>query len=152
MANPETTIVSCYSPNNVSYKTDISHSISSLVQHIPKHNILIIYINANKTEFMCFKQKGVVSTLSGRPIKLVDQLTFLKNSNSSIESDVNLFLVKAWTAIDSLSTTDLLDKMKWESSQATTLLRIVYKCTTWVLTKCMKNKLDVCCTRMLLAL
>ena len=31
-----------------------------------------LYMNANKTEFVCFKQKGTISTLSGKPLKLAD--------------------------------------------------------------------------------
>ena len=27
--------------------------------------------NANKTEFMCYKQEGTISTLSGKPLNLV---------------------------------------------------------------------------------
>ena len=47
-----------------------------------------LYVNANKTEFMCFKQEGAVSTLSGRPIKLIDKITYLSSNISSTESDV----------------------------------------------------------------
>ena len=32
-------------------------------------------VNANKTDFMCFKQKGAIYILSGNPLKLVDQFT-----------------------------------------------------------------------------
>ena len=28
-----------------------------------------LHVNANKTEFMCFKQEGAISTLSGKPLK-----------------------------------------------------------------------------------
>ena len=31
-----------------------------------------LYVNANKTEYMCFNQKGDISTLNGGSIKLVD--------------------------------------------------------------------------------
>ena len=27
-----------------------------------------LYVNANKTEFMCLKQKGAISTLNGKPL------------------------------------------------------------------------------------
>ena len=48
-----------------------------------------LYVNANKTEFMCIKQKGTISTLSGKPLKLVDQFTYLSSNISSTESNVN---------------------------------------------------------------
>ena len=45
-------------------------------------------------EFMCFKQKGAISTLCG---------SYLGSNISSIESDVNIRRVEAWTAIDRIS-------------------------------------------------
>ena len=51
-----------------------------------------------KTEYMCFKREGVISILSVRHLKLVDKFIWLDDNISSIESDVNIHLVKAWTA------------------------------------------------------
>ena len=47
-------------------------------------------VNTNKIQFMCFKQKGALSTL-----KLVDHFTYLSTNISSTESNVNIRLVKA---------------------------------------------------------
>ena len=55
-------------------------------------------MDANKTECLCFKQKGAIST--GKPLKLVDQFTYLGSNISSTESDANIFLVKVWNTID----------------------------------------------------
>ena len=33
------------------------------------------YVNANKTEYMCFKRERGISTLSGGSLKLVDKFT-----------------------------------------------------------------------------
>ena len=55
-------------------------------------------VNANKTELMCFK-KGAISTLIVKPLKLVNQFTYLGSKISSTESDT---LSKVWTAIDEL--------------------------------------------------
>ena len=44
---------------------------------------------ADKTEYMCFNQRGDISTLNGSSLKLVDQFTYLGNSVSSTETDVN---------------------------------------------------------------
>ena len=49
-----------------------------------------LYVNANKTKFTCFKQEGATFTLSGKPVKLVDQLTFLGSNILFTESDVNI--------------------------------------------------------------
>ena len=54
-----------------------------------------LYVNADKTEYMCFKQKGAISTLSGNHLKLVDYFTYLGSSISSTESYANIHLVKA---------------------------------------------------------
>ena len=43
--NPETTVISCYSPSNVSDEidTEIFYSdLSSLIRQVPKHNVLLI--------------------------------------------------------------------------------------------------------------
>ena len=34
-----------------------------------------LHVNAHKTEFMCFNQKGDISTLDGTSLKLVDKFT-----------------------------------------------------------------------------
>ena len=34
-----------------------------------------LYMNANKTDFMSFKQEGTIFSLSNKPLKLVDQST-----------------------------------------------------------------------------
>ena len=54
-----------------------------------------INVNAIKTEFMCFKQEGTIFNLSGSPLKLVDQFTYLSSNISSTKSDVNIYLAKA---------------------------------------------------------
>ena len=61
------------------------------------------YIDAHKTEYMCFNQAGDISTLEGTTLKLVDKFTYLGSSVSSTEKDIDTRLTKAWTAIDKLS-------------------------------------------------
>ena len=34
-----------------------------------------LHANADKTEFMCFNQRGDISTLKGGPLKLVDKFS-----------------------------------------------------------------------------
>ena len=74
-----------------------------------------LHVNAHKTEFMCFNQKGDISTLDGTSLKLVDKFTYLGSSVSSTEKDFDTRLTKAWTAIDRLSViwkSNLTNKMK----------------------------------------
>ena len=61
-----------------------------------------LYVSEVKTEYMCFNQRGDTSTLNGGSLKLVDKFTYLKSSISPMENDINIRLVKAWTAIDKL--------------------------------------------------
>ena len=58
-------------------------------------------VNANKTEFLCSKQEGAISTLNDKPLELSDKFIYL-GSNISSESDVNIYLVNVWTIMDKL--------------------------------------------------
>ena len=59
-----------------------------------------LYVNAHKTEYMCYNQTGDISTLDGTPLKLVDKFTYLGSIVASTEKDIDLRLMKAWTAIN----------------------------------------------------
>ena len=113
-----------------------------------------IHVNAHKTEYMRYNQKGEISTLDGTSQKLVDKFTYLESSVSSSEKDIDTRLTKAWTAIDRLSIvwqSDLTDKMKRSFFQAAVISILLYGCTTWTLTKRLE-KLDGNYTRMLRAI
>ena len=62
-----------------------------------------LHINADKTEYMFFNQRGNIFTLIGSSLKLVDKFTYLESSVSLIEKDINTWLAKLWTAIHRLS-------------------------------------------------
>ena len=72
------------------------HSLEQAARGIDLH------VNANKTKYVCFKWEGAISTLSSEYLKLVDNFTYLSSSVSSTERDINIYIVKAWTAIDRL--------------------------------------------------
>ena len=55
-----------------------------------------LYVNASKTEYMCFYQKGVIFTENGNSLKLVENFTNLGSSDSSNESDISTQLAKPW--------------------------------------------------------
>ena len=114
-----------------------------------------LYVNAHKTEYMCYNQPGDISTLEGTPLKLVDKFTYLGSSVESTEKDIETRLTKPWTAINRLSTiwkSDLTDKMKRSFFQAAVTSILLYGCTTWTLTKRLEKKLDGNYTRMLRAI
>ena len=100
-----------------------------------------LHVNAHKTEYMCFNQRGDISTQNGSSLKLVIKFTYPGSSVSSTEIDINTRLAKAWTGIDRLSViwkSDLIDKMKGSFFQAAVVSILLYGCTTWTLTKRMK--------------
>ena len=114
-----------------------------------------LYVNAHKTEYMCFNQTGNISTLDRSSLKLVDKFTYLGSSVSSTEKDINTRLMKAWTAINKLLIiwkSDLTNKMKRSFFQAVVMSILLYGCTTWMLTKRLEKKLDSNYTRMLRAI
>ena len=92
-----------------------------------------LYVNAHKTEYMCYNQTGDISTLDGTPLKQVDKFTYLGSSVESTEKDIDTRVTKLWTAINRLSI-------------------LLYGCTTWTLTKRLEKKLDGNYTRMLRAI
>ena len=59
-----------------------------------------LHVNAHKTKYMCFTQRDGTFTLNSSYLKLVDKFTYLTNSISSIETDINMQLAKASTDID----------------------------------------------------
>ena len=114
-----------------------------------------LHVNAHKTEFMCFNQKGDISTLDGTSLKLVDKFTYRGNSFSSTDKDIDTRITKAWTAIDRLSIiwkSNLSDKRKRSFFQAAVVSILLYGCTTWTLTKRLEKMLDGNYTRMLRAI
>ena len=111
-----------------------------------------LHVNVHKTEYMCFNQTGDISNLNDTSLKLVDKFTYLGSSVSSTETEIDMRLIKAWTAINRLSViwkSDLTDKMKRSFFQAAIVSILLYGCTTWTLTKRLKKKLDGNYTRML---
>ena len=114
-----------------------------------------LYVNAHKTEYMCYNRTGDISTLDGTSLKQVDKFTYLGSSVASTEKDIDTRLTKAWTAINRLSIiwkSDLTDKMKHSFFQAAVASILLYGCTTWTLTKRLEKKLDGNYTRMLRAI
>ena len=47
-----------------------------------------LYVNIDKTECMCFNQRGNISTLNSGPLKLMDKLTYFGSSVTSIKNDI----------------------------------------------------------------
>ena len=56
-----------------------THAQSESLRHSLKQatGSIGVHVNANKTDFMCFKRKVDISTFSGRPLELVDKNAYL---------------------------------------------------------------------------
>ena len=105
-------------------------------------------VNEDKMEYICFNQKGDISTLNDSSLKLMNKFMHFRSSILSTENDINMQLVKAWTAINRLSIiwkSDISDKIKSNFFSNSSCINS----TTWMLTKCIENKLDGNFTRML---
>ena len=64
-------------------------------------------MNAIRLEFMYFQQggrgRGGISSLTGKPLKLIDEFTLFGCNITSTEIDINIDIEKTWTVIDSSS-------------------------------------------------
>ena len=95
--------------------------IETLLNSLDRASVGIgLHVNADKTEYMCFNQRGDISTLMSVPLKQVDKLTYFGSSVSSTAKDINTQLSEAWKAIDKLLVlwkSDLTDKIKCRFSK-----------------------------------
>ena len=44
-----------------------------------------LYVNAHKTEYMCYNQTGDICTVDGTPLKLVDKFTYLGAASNQLK-------------------------------------------------------------------
>ena len=153
---PTQTITDADYADDIALLANTSAQAESLLQSLERTAAGIgLHVNADKTENMCFNQRGAISTLNGSSLKLVEKFTYQGSSVSSTETDINTRLAKAWTAIDRLSIiwkSDLTDKIKRCFFKAAVVSILLYGCTTWTLTKRMEKMLDGNYTRMLRAI
>ena len=61
-----------------------------------------LHIKSEKMEYICFNQRGDISTLNGSSLNLVDKFTYRGSNDSSTKTDINTRLGKVWTAIHRL--------------------------------------------------
>ena len=153
---PATTITDADYADDIAILANTPDQAETLLHSLEQAAASIgLYVNAHKTEYMCYNQTGDISTLEGTPLKLVDKFTYLGSSVESTEKDIETRLTKTWTAINRLSIiwkSDLTDKMKRSFFQAAVTSILLYGCTTWTLTKRLEKKLDDNYTRMLRAI
>ena len=62
-----------------------------------------LYMNSDKTEFICFKQDGAMSILNGKPLKLVETSSNIHINTLFTKSDLNIGKTDCnWQVIDHL--------------------------------------------------
>ena len=71
-----------------------------------------LYMSANKTVFMCFKQEEAIFTISSRALKLGDKFVYLYCNILSTESEINIRQAKIWAAINYMEILSLWQNRK----------------------------------------
>ena len=100
---PATTITDADYADDIAILANTPDQAETLLHSLERAAASIgLYVNAHKTEYMCYNQTGDISTLEGTPLKLVDKFTYLGSSVESTEKDIETRLTKAWTAINRL--------------------------------------------------
>ena len=131
---PATTITDADYADDITILANTPDQAETLLHSLERAETNIgLYVNAHKTEYMCYNQTGDISTLEGTPLKLVDKFTYLGSSVESTEKDIETRLTKAWIAINRLSIiwkSDLTDKMKRSFFQEAVTSILLYGCTT----------------------
>ena len=62
-----------------------------------------LYINAGKTEFICYNLEGHIKSRNGNHIKSVNEFVYLGSNIQSTERDIKIRKGKAWGALNGLS-------------------------------------------------
>ena len=101
-----------------------------------------IYLNENKTEYICLKQERIISPLRGKPQKIIDQFKYLISNITSIEMNVNIHFAKAWKS-------NLSNKIKRDFFQPEVVSILLHGFTSWMLKRNNNKKQDGNFTRML---
>ncbi|CAM1311015.1 Uncharacterised protein r2_g2141 [Pycnogonum litorale] len=130
------------------YATFLLHSIERTSKEIG------LYLNADKTEFICLNQDASegMKSLNGDKIKQVEDFRYLGSYIATTAQDVNIRLGKAWGALNQLDKiwkSNLPDNLKRNIFRATVESVLVYGSVSWTLTTQMEKKINGAYTRML---
>ena len=76
--------------NDISLLVNVPAQAESLLHSLERAaGGISLHVNVDKTEFMCFNERGDIPTLNGRSLKRLDKFTYLGSSVSSTENDIN---------------------------------------------------------------
>jgi len=99
-----------------------------------------------KTEFMRFNQEGTMQTVKGETVKQVTSFVYLGSEVADSESDINIRIGKAWTALNKMKTiweSRLSNELKRQFFRATVESVLLYRSVTWSFTKHFEQRLVV---------
>ena len=120
--NPSATIISCYSPTNVSEETELItfyDKLSSLVHSIPKHNVLVIVRDMNAQIGKNRNHKYSLHNLSNRNGQHLTDFT-IENRLTCLNTNFQKSEGKLWTYTYTNNTKAQIDYVfinkKWKNS------------------------------------
>ena len=94
-SNPATTITDADYADDIAILANTPDQAETLLHSLERAAASIgLYVNAHKTEYMCYNQTRDISTLEGTPLKLADKFTYLGSSVESTEKDIKTRLAK----------------------------------------------------------
>ena len=153
---PEQKITDADYADDLALFSDSIADATSLLHYVEDADQKIgLYVNARKTEFLCYNTTGTMKSLSGDNIKQQEEFVYLGEVNiASTKRDIEIRLGKAWRALDRLNKiwkSNLHANLKRDFFRATVESVLVYGSSTWTLTKHLEKSLDGAYTRMLRA-
>ena len=78
---PATTITDADYADDITILANTPDQAETLLHSLEQAAASIgLYVNAHKTEYMCYNRTGNISTPEGTPLKLVDKFTYLGSS------------------------------------------------------------------------
>ena len=82
--------------DDIVFLANIPTQVETLLHSLERAVVCIgLHVYTDKTEYMCFNQRGNISTLNGSSLKVVVKFFYQGSSVSSTETDINVRLAKA---------------------------------------------------------
>ena len=87
---PATTITDADYADDIAILANTPDQAETLLHSLKRAAASIsLYVNAHKTEYMCYNQTGDISTLEGTPLKLEDKFTYLGINRKGHQNEVS---------------------------------------------------------------
>ena len=108
----------------------VLHNIEQLTQ------VIGLYVNSEKTEYMCLNQDASagIKSLNGGKVKKVDDFKYLDSYIGTTEQDINTRMAKAWATLNTMNNiwkSNLPNQLKKNVFRAIVETVLVYGSITW---------------------